>query len=198
MSPTSAIAGRFSTPWGWGAVVLREGVLAAVVLPQLEQSDPACEAKSANSLVLSGLEPQQVRWLQRGSSEYLDRWVSQLEQYFRGERLTWLTEEIPLDRVARTQFAQDVYRALMRVPPGTTTSYGELAESAGYPRAARAVGGLMASNPIPVVIPCHRVIRADGSLGQYGKDDRWKALLLAHERAHLTDRGKARGVPSEE
>ncbi|MCX8033493.1 MAG: methylated-DNA--[protein]-cysteine S-methyltransferase [Thermoleophilia bacterium] len=198
MSPTDAIAGRFSTPWGQGAVVLKEGVLAAVVLPPLEESDTACEARSDDSVSVSDLELQQVQWLASGSSDHLDKWVLQLEQYFRGERLSWSVEEIPLAEVAKTEFAQDVYGTLMQVPPGATISYGELAKSAGYPRAARAVGGLMASNPIPVVIPCHRVIRADGSLGQYGKDNRWKALLLLHERAHLIGEGKSRVLPSEE
>ncbi len=54
---------------------------------------------------------------------------------------------------------------------------------AGFPRAARAVGTAMANNPIPVVVPCHRVIRADGSLGSYGDDPSWKPKLLEHERA---------------
>ncbi len=63
-------------------------------------------------------------------------------------------------------FEQAVYEALLSVPAGETVSYGELAEMAGYPRAARAVGNAMAANPIPIVVPCHRVIRSDGSHGQ--------------------------------
>ncbi len=64
-------------------------------------------------------------------------------------------------------------------------SYGELAEMAGYPRAARAVGNAMASNPIPIVVPCHRVVRSDGTLGNYGNDPTWKERLLEHERLHV-------------
>jgi len=66
---------------------------------------------------------------------------------------------------------------------------GTLAEMAGYPRAARAVGNAMASNPIPVVVPCHRVVRSDGSLGRYGDDPAWKERLLDHEQKHVARRG---------
>lgn len=114
----------------------------------------------------------------------LRAWVDQLEAYFRGERLGWTTDEVPVGTLAAGPFERAVFGALLAVPPATTISYGALAEMAGYPRAARAVGNVMASNPVPVVVPCHRVIRSDGDLGRYGDDAAWKERLLEHERAH--------------
>jgi O-6-methylguanine DNA methyltransferase len=86
-------------------------------------------------------------------------------------------------RPARTAFLRAVYQALREVE-GTVT-YGELAEMAGYPRAARAVGGAMAHNPVAVIVPCHRVLPADGTLGAYGYGPDVKARLLAAEGVYL-------------
>jgi methylated-DNA-[protein]-cysteine S-methyltransferase len=119
------------------------------------------------------------------------RWVDALEAYFHGERLSWTAEEIDLERRETGPFRRAVYETLLTVPAGVTVSYGALAEMAGFPRAARAVGTAMASNPIPVVVPCHRVIRSDGSLGRYGDDPSWKERLLAHELKYA-DRDVAR------
>lgn len=117
-------------------------------------------------------------------TEALQRWVAELEAYFRGERLSWSTEEIDLGDEEMSAFTLRTVKALLAVPAGSTVSYGELAEAAGFPRAARAVGTVMANNPIPVVVPCHRVIRSDGSLGRYGTDPSWKKRLLEHERSN--------------
>ena len=80
-----------------------------------------------------------------------------------------------------TEFERKVWRALLRVRPGTTVTYGELARRAGYPGAARAVGGACGRNPIAVVIPCHRVVGANGSLTGYGGGMERKRWLLDHE-----------------
>ncbi len=124
----------------------------------------------------------------REDREAARRWVDELEAYFRGERLSWEAEEIGLDGEDMSPFALSTIKALLGVPAGSTISYGELAELAGFPRAARAVGSAMANNPIPIVVPCHRVIRSDGSLGRYGTEPTWKEWLLEHERAN-TQRG---------
>ena len=80
-----------------------------------------------------------------------------------------------------TEFQRRVWQALRRVKPGTTISYGELARRAGKPGAARAVGAACGSNPIAIVIPCHRVVGADGSLTGYGGGMARKRWLLRHE-----------------
>ena len=78
-----------------------------------------------------------------------------------------------------------VWRALLRLPPGGMLSYAQLAHQAGYPRAARAVGSAMAANPIGYLIPCHRVLRQSGEVGQYHWGSERKAAMLAWEAARL-------------
>ncbi len=83
-----------------------------------------------------------------------------------------------------TDFQHRVWTALRRIPPGTTRTYGELAAALGTPRAARAVGRANATNPICLLVPCHRVIGADGSLTGFAFGEDLKRQLLEHER-HL-------------
>ncbi len=87
----------------------------------------------------------------------------QIDEYFRGDRRTF---DLPLD-VAGTAFQLEVWKALVDIPYGATESYGRLAERVGRPRAARAVGGANGRNPVPLVVPCHRVIGADGTMVGY-------------------------------
>lgn len=88
-------------------------------------------------------------------------------------------------RLDGTAFRKDVWNALAKVPYGTTISYGELAKASGHPGASRAVGSAMATNPIPLLIPCHRVIAADGSIGGFTGGTELKRKLLAIEGVHL-------------
>jgi O-6-methylguanine DNA methyltransferase len=107
--------------------------------------------------------------------------VEQLEEYFRRERRAF---DIPLDLEAATEFQRDVYAHLVQVPHGRITTYGELAESVGRAELARAVGQAVGANPIPVVIPCHRVVAADGRLGGFSGGLDVKVALLAIENVH--------------
>lgn len=86
---------------------------------------------------------------------------------------------------AGTPFQESVWRALRRIPPGRTMSYTELARAVGSPSAVRAVAGANARNPVSIVVPCHRVIAADGSLAGYGGGVPRKEWLLVHEGARL-------------
>jgi methylated-DNA-[protein]-cysteine S-methyltransferase len=104
----------------------------------------------------------------------------QLAAYFAGALQDF---ELPL-RPQGTPFQLKVWQALQLLPYGTTSSYGELAASLGCPGAARAVGGANHNNPLPVVIPCHRVVGADGKLGGYAGGVRCKRFLLDHELRH--------------
>lgn len=91
-----------------------------------------------------------------------------------------------------TDFQKDIYKVVARIPKGSVLSYGEVAHKAGYPRAARAVGTLMANNPFPKdKVPCHRVIKADGRLGNYSGTGGTKAKekLLVKEGV-LVKRGR--------
>jgi methylated-DNA-[protein]-cysteine S-methyltransferase len=104
---------------------------------------------------------------------------AEMDAYFAGDfaalgRVPW--------RVVGTDFQKTVWRALLDIPVGTTTSYSALAARIGRPAAVRAVGLANGANPVGVVIPCHRVIGADGSLTGYGGGLDRKRWLLAHER----------------
>jgi O-6-methylguanine DNA methyltransferase len=90
----------------------------------------------------------------------------------------------PLDWSGATAFQCKVWTALLELRTGGTTSYGKLARSIARPRAARAVGAACGSNPVPVLVPCHRVLAADGGLGGFSGGLDWKRGLLAAERAH--------------
>jgi len=108
------------------------------------------------------------------------RLSAQLKKYFAGRAVKF---DAQLDFSAGTRFEHAVWRACMRIPRGETRSYSELAAMAGYPRAARAAGNAMARNPFAIVVPCHRVVRADGSIGRYGYGVALKRKLLEMERA---------------
>ena len=105
----------------------------------------------------------------------------QLDAYFEGRRHDF---DLEIDlRLATSDFSRAVLAELARVPYGQVTTYGALAEQAGRPRAARAVGTIMNRNPIPIVLPCHRVVGANGSLVGYGGGLERKQQLLALEGA---------------
>jgi methylated-DNA-[protein]-cysteine S-methyltransferase len=102
----------------------------------------------------------------------------QLEEYFEGERTRF---QLRLDRRLMRGITRDVLAATARVPFGRTTTYGALAERIGRPRASRAVGNALGSNPIPIVVPCHRVLRTGGDVGGYAGGPSRKRRLLALE-----------------
>jgi methylated-DNA-[protein]-cysteine S-methyltransferase len=105
--------------------------------------------------------------------------VEMLDCYFRGENILCKPGMLCLNGLS--EFRRRVYEMLMDVPFGSVVSYGELAELCGCPHASRAVGGAMAANPLPIFIPCHRVIRAGGGLGGFSAGLDWKVSLLGHE-----------------
>lgn len=92
----------------------------------------------------------------------------------------------PLDLAGATPFRRRVWAELRRIPRGATRSYGEVADELGKRRAARAVGGACGANPVPVLIPCHRVLAANGRLGGFSGGLDWKRRLLAIEGVLLT------------
>ncbi len=94
----------------------------------------------------------------------------------------------PLDP-AGTDFQKKVWNALRKIPPGKTKSYGEIAEAIGKPKAVRAVGGACGANPIPVFVPCHRVLAAHGKIGGFGGGLEWKRKLLSEEGVTLPSAG---------
>lgn len=105
--------------------------------------------------------------------------VSELKEYFAGKRQQFSIDTKP----EGTAFQLSVWRELQEVPYGKTVSYGELAQQVGNPKASRAVGAANGANPIPIIIPCHRAIGANGDLTGFGGGLETKQFLLELERA---------------
>jgi methylated-DNA-[protein]-cysteine S-methyltransferase len=127
---------------------------------------------------------------QKRSVEVLPDWISdarpfraiaqQFDEYFCGRVRQFVT---PI-RFQGTEFQRSVWNELLRIPYGSTITYGELARRIGRPKAVRAVGLANGRNPIPIIVPCHRVIGADGKLTGFGGGLPNKAFLLQLEREH--------------
>lgn len=146
----------FETRWGVGRVLLAGDLPLELDLPDPARAVPAGSPRG--------------------------RWVELLEHYFAGEPVA-LDFDVEAFAGAHgyTRFERDVTAALARVPRGAAVSYRDLAHAAGRPNAYRAVGSVMARNPLPVILPCHRVIHNDGTLGKYGDEPTWKQRLLRLE-----------------
>jgi methylated-DNA-[protein]-cysteine S-methyltransferase len=119
-------------------------------------------------------------WTEDASAGPLPETARQLGEYFAGKRREF---DLPL-RLHGTEFQQRVWQVLTLIPYGVTWSYGEQAKRLDNPNASRAVGLANGRNPISIVVPCHRVIGADGSLTGYGGGLERKQWLLAHEGMH--------------
>jgi methylated-DNA-[protein]-cysteine S-methyltransferase len=158
------------TPLGTALVAGTERGLLRVMLPN-DSVDRVLDQIS------SDLSPRVLELPAR-----LDRERRELEEYFDGRRHEF---DLELDwRLTPPGFYRKVLRAASRkLPFGVTASYGEVAGWAGNPRAYRAAGTALATNPIPIVVPCHRVLRAGGGLGEYGGGPKMKEWLLRLEGA---------------
>jgi methylated-DNA-[protein]-cysteine S-methyltransferase len=149
------------TPWGWVGVVFTPLGLRRLVLPRPDRGAVARELGLAPGAAL-------VRW---------ETLRSGLLAFFRGRGPC---PDVPVDLRGVGDFTRRVLGAARTIAPGTTITYGELARRAGSPRACRAAGQVMARNPVPLVIPCHRVVASDG-LGGYAGGRALKSRLLVLE-----------------
>ena len=120
-------------------------------------------------------QPDTSRWARDDEHPLLQRVKTEIDEYFAGQRHSF---DLPLDMECGTAFQQAVWRALLAIPYGSSTSYGALSTAIGRPSAVRALGGAVGRNPFSIVVPCHRVIGSQGSLTGYaGGLDRKTALL---------------------
>ena len=156
------------TPVGTLLLAATEAGLVRVAYPRQDHSATLAELASAVS-------PRILRAPAR-----LDEVARQLEEYFAGQRRAF---EVPVDLRLAHGFRRGVLTHLRQIPYGLTESYAEVALAAGSPRAVRAVGTACARNPVPIVVPCHRVVRSDGSAGGYAGGPEAKQALLAMEAA---------------
>ena len=156
-----------STPVGFIAVVVGEGVIREVLLTANEDN---------------ARERVRQKYPRHGWTEAGPAFAAcvQLREFFQGERSSF---DLPLDWSRFTPFAGAILRELAKVPLGGSLTYGDLAQRAGYPGCARAVGRVMAGNPYPILLPCHRVVGRDGRLTGYsgGEGIKTKSRLLEFE-----------------
>lgn len=160
--------GELCTPLGTWSYAATEKGLAFL-------SPIACDESYARFVARIGGEVEVV-----DEPQWLAAIETQLTEYAAGTRRAF---DLPLD-LHGTEFELRVWNALLEIPYGETRSYGELAQGLGDPGAARAVGGANGRNPVPIVVPCHRVVASNG-LGGYSGGDGVKETLLAHEGALL-------------
>jgi methylated-DNA-[protein]-cysteine S-methyltransferase len=111
---------------------------------------------------------------------WMKKFSRDLENFARGRKISF---KIPLDLSSGAPFQRNVWRALRQIPRGKTRSYGEIAKKIGKPRASRAVGAACGANPVMIVIPCHRVVGSNGSLGGFRSGISLKKRLLNLEGA---------------
>jgi methylated-DNA-[protein]-cysteine S-methyltransferase len=157
------------TPLGTGLVAATPKGLVRVALP----NQPIDEVLAR---LAKDVSPRVLEFPAR-----LDEARRELDQYFQGRRDHF---ELPLDwRLSHPGFYRRVLRATARVPFGEVITYRDAAQRAGNPRASRAAGTALGSNPIPIVVPCHRVIRTGGEVGNYGGGPEMKRFLLELEGA---------------
>lgn len=153
----------FPTPLGWMGLVGSSKGLRRLILPQASyQAALPLTGKAASCSTLFGDLPQLI------------------QRYLEGEKVSFSPR---LDLRGFTPFQRKVWRAVRRIPYGETRSYSWVARQIGKPRAARAVGQALASNPLPILIPCHRVVASGGELGGYSGGLELKAQLLRLEAA---------------
>ena len=165
------------TEWGaFGAVASTSGRIAATFLPQAEKSLRRL-IRQAFPLAVESQTPPPLR--------------RQVEHYFHGQETSFNVE---IDLGGQTEFRRGVLESCRRVPFGKTCSYADLARAVGNPAATRAVGSAMAHNPLPLIIPCHRVLRSDGSLGGFssprGTSQKFRMLLLENPSFRIISRSR--------
>ena len=157
----------FETCLGWMGVIDSPAGLKTVILP-LKSKKALLE-----QVAIMGCKSEQR------SSDYLIDLAERLRRYLNGE-----IDDFPdkLDLAGTTDFQQSVWRVVRQIPRGETKSYGWVADQVGLPKAARAVGQALARNPVPIVIPCHRVISGNGKLGGFAGGLKVKKFLLDLEQ----------------
>lgn len=162
----------FNTPAGWMAGACKNESLRALVLPQVNKM------RAMESLALElGIKTESVNDAGHyvGLAKLL---IEEVGLYFNGERMSF---SAAIDWSGYTPYQRKVLEIVKAIPYGEARTYGEVAQEAGNPRGARAVGGVMRANRTPLVIPCHRVLGTGGSLGGFSGGLELKKYLLNHE-----------------
>ncbi len=157
----------FHSPWGWMGISESSKGIDAIVLP-----------KRSKRAVESALSAQLNGTLHQGESARLEAARRQLFDYIAGRQNAF---DVSLDLSQGTAFQRKVWRTLQRVPYGKLRSYQWIAARVGGPQYARAVGNAVGANPLPIVVPCHRIVAHDASLGGFSGGLSMKRRLLSLE-----------------
>ena len=164
----------FLTTWGWAGFVAGRKGLRIFVLPEETKEDVLFRIRK--ELKSNSLSEDDRGW---------ESLIKKVKEYYTGKKVDFTDYQLSLDNY--TNFQKTVLQTVKEIPYGKTRSYKEAAEAAGYPRAYRAVGSTMRNNPLPLIVPCHRVIKSDGSLGGFsGK----KKNALKGKMIDLESKGK--------
>lgn len=148
----------FLTAWGWAGFVVDRKGLRIFVLPEERKEDVLFRIRK--ELKYNNLFEDNRGW---------ESLIKKVKEYYTGKKVDFSDYQLNLDNY--TNFQKKILQTVRKIPYGEIRSYKKAAEAAGYSRAYRAVGNTMRNNPLPLVIPCHRVIKTDGSLGGFsGKE----------------------------
>ena len=169
----------FKTPWGWIGLAATARGVSAVVLPKPTRRAAERElmpGRSLNSVGAYGGTP--IRTEAATAAIHLKAARSAIIAYLSGKSRSF---SLPIDLDGQTPFQKKVWQMLQTIPYGRVRSYGWVARKIGRPRAARAVGAACGANPVPLLVPCHRVVAGDGSLGGFSGGLSNKKRLLKLE-----------------
>ena len=164
----------FLTAWGWVGFVVDQKGLRIFVLPEERKEDVLFKIKK--ELKCNNLFEDNRGW---------ENLIQKVKEYYTGKKVDFIDYQLNLDNY--TNFQKKILQTVKKIPYGEIRSYKEAAEAASYPRAYRAVGNTMRNNPLPLIIPCHRVIKSNGSLGGFsGKE----GVVLKKKMIDLESEGK--------
>jgi methylated-DNA-[protein]-cysteine S-methyltransferase len=162
----------FETEMGWIGIVGTSTGISKITLPMMDKLSAFDEiTKNGDSNCSELLEEEQYGW-------FLDA-KNALINYFKGQHVDFT---FPFDLYGYTNFQKDVWEVTKSIPYGELRTYGWVAYQIGKPKSARAVGNALGSNPIPIIIPCHRVVGSDGSLHGFSGGLHWKQRLIDLEK----------------
>jgi methylated-DNA-[protein]-cysteine S-methyltransferase len=167
----------FKTKWGWIGLAATPKGVAAVVLPK-----PSRRAAERDLQHAGTVDETSSNGAGRATAIHLKTARAAVEAYLDGKARSF---DLPLDLEGRTPFQVKVWQALRAIPYGRVRSYGWVARKIGKPKAARAVGAACGANPVPLLVPCHRVVAGDGSLGGFSGGLPNKKRLLRLEGIRL-------------
>jgi O-6-methylguanine DNA methyltransferase len=164
----------FLTAWGWAGFVADRKGLRIFVLPEETKEDVLFRIKK--ELKCNNLFQDNRGW---------ESLIKKVKEYYSGRKVDFTDCRLNLDNY--TDFQKKILQTVKKIPYGGIRSYKKAAEAAGYPRAYRAVGNTMRNNPLPLIIPCHRVIKSDGSLGGFSAKG---SIALKKKMIDLESKGK--------